>query len=203
MARRSDHTREELKELVCKTAKQIISEHGLQALTTRKVAAQIGYSPGSIYNVYDTLDALISDVNRETISGLLAKFVAIGENDAPTLSLSGLVQAYLEYQSENPNLWAANMQHAARKNIKQPEGYIVELDKLLRTVEELLSRVLPDLDSLEVRRAVRVLWLSLQGLSAESRDAKYLKELGETPASLAEHLVVHYVRGLNSPGNAQ
>lgn len=203
MARRSDHTRDELKALIHKTATRIVSEEGLQALSTRKVAAQIGYSPGSIYNVYDTLDALISDVNRQTLSRLHAKFIAIGKEHFPTLSLTGLVRAYLGFQSENPNLWAANIQHAAKSDFAQPADYLEQLDELLGTVEDLLSRALPELAPLEVKRAVRVLWLSLQGLSATSQDAKFLKELGETPATLAEHLVVHYVRGLNSSETPQ
>ena len=64
MARRTDHSREELEALIVKVSRNIISEQGLSQLSTRKIAAEIGYSPGTIYNVFSDLDAVISKVKH-------------------------------------------------------------------------------------------------------------------------------------------
>ena len=56
MARRSDHSRDELYELALVAARRIIEDGGYRALTARKVADHMGYSPGTLYNVFAGLD---------------------------------------------------------------------------------------------------------------------------------------------------
>ena len=48
MARRSEHSLEQIKEMVLNAAETIIIEDGAQALTVRKVALEIGYTVGNI-----------------------------------------------------------------------------------------------------------------------------------------------------------
>ena len=51
-------------------AGQIVAEAGLRGLTTRKVATALGYSPGSLYMVFDGLDDLIMQTNVVTVTAL-------------------------------------------------------------------------------------------------------------------------------------
>ena len=59
MARRSDHSRDELKALILDCAREIAEEEGLRGLTARRIATEIGYAPGTIYNLFSNLDDLI------------------------------------------------------------------------------------------------------------------------------------------------
>ena len=59
MARRSDHSREELREMALAATEEIIDQQGLAGLTARKVAAGIGYTVGTLYLVFRNLDDLI------------------------------------------------------------------------------------------------------------------------------------------------
>ena len=59
MARRSDHSREELYALILDSARSIVEEDGFSGLTARRVASSIGYAPGTIYNLFSNLDDLI------------------------------------------------------------------------------------------------------------------------------------------------
>ena len=52
MARRSDHSREELREMAITAAEQIVVEQGYEGLSARKVAAAIGYTVGTLYLVF-------------------------------------------------------------------------------------------------------------------------------------------------------
>lgn len=45
MARRSDHSKEELKNLITQTAREIVQKDGFTALTARNLAQTIGYTP--------------------------------------------------------------------------------------------------------------------------------------------------------------
>ena len=72
MARRSDHTREELRRMALDAARAIIESDGLRALSTRRLAKAIGYTPGTLYQLFEDLDDLIIEVNVETLDALHA-----------------------------------------------------------------------------------------------------------------------------------
>ncbi len=50
MARRADHTREELAGLVVGAAEDLARREGLRGVAMRRIATEIGYAPGSIYS---------------------------------------------------------------------------------------------------------------------------------------------------------
>jgi AcrR family transcriptional regulator len=66
MARRSDHSREALEELILSHAHALMAETGLQRFSAREVAKRIGYSVGTLYNVFGSLDRLLLAVNSRT-----------------------------------------------------------------------------------------------------------------------------------------
>ena len=65
MGRRSSHTAEELRELILDASTALISEGGLASLSAREVARRIGYSPGTLYNVFENLDDVGSGEDPE------------------------------------------------------------------------------------------------------------------------------------------
>ncbi len=46
MGRRSEHSRDEIREMAVNAAAEIVEKEGFQALTARKVAGSIGYTVG-------------------------------------------------------------------------------------------------------------------------------------------------------------
>lgn len=73
MGRRNEHTREELREIALQAAEQLVAEHGLAGLSTRKVVGRIGYTVGSLYMVFRNLDDLIAQMNERTLETLQAR----------------------------------------------------------------------------------------------------------------------------------
>ena len=70
MGRRNDHTRKELKEMAIKAGVELIEEGGFQNFSIRKVAARIGYSAGTLYNVFENSDDLVFHINSVTLDDL-------------------------------------------------------------------------------------------------------------------------------------
>lgn len=70
MARRSDHSRDELREMALTAAEQIVLENGYESLSARKVASAIGYTVGTLYLVFENLDDLVLQVNARTLDRL-------------------------------------------------------------------------------------------------------------------------------------
>ena len=73
MARRSEHSREELHEMALAAAEQLVVENGLEGLSARKVAKAIGYTVGTLYLVFENIDVLILQVNERTLDRLYAR----------------------------------------------------------------------------------------------------------------------------------
>ena len=53
MGRRNEHSRDEIKEMAIEAGKKIIVEEGFSNLGARKIARAIGYTVGTLYNVFD------------------------------------------------------------------------------------------------------------------------------------------------------
>ncbi|MEM9289303.1 MAG: TetR/AcrR family transcriptional regulator, partial [Pseudomonadota bacterium] len=71
MARRSDHSREEIAALAIASAKKLISENGIEEASIRKVAGDIGYSPGTLYNVFEDFYEIIIAVAEGVLDEMI------------------------------------------------------------------------------------------------------------------------------------
>ena len=67
MARRSEHSREQLTEMILNAAQQIVINDGFAGLSARKIATDIGYTVGTLYIVFDNLDDIILHINARTL----------------------------------------------------------------------------------------------------------------------------------------
>ena len=94
MARRNDHSREELYQLALGAARDIAEAEGLRGLTARRIAAEIGYSVGTLYNVFVNLDDLIIHLNGSTLDQLY-KALSQGSRSGAVLLALLLVPAGL------------------------------------------------------------------------------------------------------------
>ena len=162
MARRSDHSRDQIKEMAIQAAEEIIITQGPSALSARKVTQAIGYSVGSLYLVFDNLDDLITHVNRRTINGLYAAMSTAAEGRASALNrLKRMGQAYAHYSQENPNRLRLAFEHpypAAKPTAGDHTG-----DHLVGLVVEPLAEV-TGLTGLSLETAAQVLWSSVHGI---------------------------------------
>src|SRR5271169_6477740 len=97
MGRRSDHTRAELRELLVAEACRQLSEVGLARFSARDVAKRIGYSVGTLYNVFGSYDELMLAINARTLSlwltHLRTRLAESGDDDR----IATLVRGYFEF----------------------------------------------------------------------------------------------------------
>ena len=112
MARRSDHSRDEIRQLVLEACMRIIDEQGLEGLSARKIASEIGYTPGTLYLVFENLD----DIVMQALSGRLdavfeAMSTAIGRARTPETRLLRLAQAYIDDVMSHVGPWNAIYAH--------------------------------------------------------------------------------------------
>jgi AcrR family transcriptional regulator len=142
MGRRSDHSREQLEELILAEGHRLMAELGYARFSAREVAKRIGYSIGTIYNVFGSLDALLLAINSRTFT-LWAKWLRDKLAVAGEDRIAALVAGYFDFAARNPHLWMAIYDHRLLAGVEMPEDYRRKRAGLTGIVEAEIARVLP------------------------------------------------------------
>lgn len=174
MARRKDHTREELKNLILAAADTIIAVEGSGGLTARALSAHIGYSPGTIYNVYQDMAALRDDMNFITLGRL-------EENCRAALSKAGpndkhvpiLAYAYLDFARTHSVRWKMIFEQPrhAQDIRKLPDAYVQRLNTMFTMIENALIHDHNHVNE-DARVSARLLWASFHGITTLILDGR-------------------------------
>ena len=142
MGRRSDHTRAELEALILAEGHRLMAEVGYADFSAREVAKRIGYSIGTIYNVYGSHNRLVMAINSRTFT-LWANMVRERLAEASKDRIAVLVESYFAFSAANPNLWMAIYDHRLPSGEVLPEAYRAQRGELTGIVEEEIRGVLP------------------------------------------------------------
>lgn len=196
MARRSDHTREELYELALGAAERIAEAEGLQGLTVRKVAGEIGYSHGTLYNLFADLDDLIVHLNGRTLDLLYDALQEIPVEGEPDAGLLRLAEAYIAFTRRHASRWALLFEHRLPEGRQLPDWHYEKIRRLLKLAETPLAPLFSDGQQRERMHSARVLWSALHGICSLEASRK----LGgnESVESLSRTLITFYIGGLVS-----
>ncbi len=113
MGRRSDHTPEQLRALLVGEGHSLIAQRGFAKFSAREAARCAGYSVGTIYNVFGSLDGYMLAVNSHTFRQWSAWLESAldGVPHDGTARIAALVRAYFSFASENANAWMAIYDH--------------------------------------------------------------------------------------------
>jgi AcrR family transcriptional regulator len=162
MGRRSDHSRTELEGLIVAEGHRLMAETGFAGFSAREVARRIGYSIGTIYNVFDSLDHLIIAINGRTFELWTAyldrRIAGIGGD-----RIQALVEAYFGFARDHPNLWMAIYDHRLPPNMVMPDREMEKRRALTRIVFHEIARRLPDCPESEIEHLARSLIATVHG----------------------------------------
>ncbi len=197
MGRRSEHTPDALRELIIEACEAIISEDGLAGLSAREIAKRVGYSPGTIYNVFDSLDDLILQVEARVLDGLDARLAALTDEGSSDDRVLTLARAYLAFTTERPRLWNLLFEHHLPSTMQVPAWYQNKLDRLLERVENVVRPIVHDHDLVTAKRAARVLWAGVHGITSLATTDKLASVTTEDAEALVDDLVRNYLAGLS------
>ena len=194
MARRSDHTREELYDLALEAAEQILETEGVRNLTVRRIAGEIGYSHGTLYNVFSDLDDLIVHLNGKTLDALYEALSDVPLDGDPEAALVKLSKGYIGFTRRHSNRWNLLFEHHLPKGRELPDWHREKIHRLLSLVETGLASLFPDGKEKERVHSARVLWSALHGVCSLEATSKLVKH--ESVEALSQSLITFYVEGL-------
>lgn len=174
MARRNDHSREELEKLVLDSAYSLLSRKGREALTARNVAAKAGYVPGTIYNLFGSMEGLILHINARTLDSLYIVLSDISPRGKKSVSagLADMAASYRDFVDKNKNAWLLMFDSSLPEERSQMTWYQEKIDRLFLLLEDIIAPAFPGNKARERQIAARVFWSSFHGLC-------YLNEKGQ------------------------
>jgi AcrR family transcriptional regulator len=178
MGRRSDHSRAELRAMIIAEGHRQIAEVGYARFSAREVAKRIGYSIGTIYNVFGTHDALMLAINGVTLDQWRDHLEArlAGATDD---RLRVAVEAYFEFAILHRNAWTAIYDFRLVENADTPEDYAARVADLTQIVVDEIAAVLPPGRADEAAALARSLLACVHGHCFFTLNGTF-KILGET-----------------------
>jgi AcrR family transcriptional regulator len=196
MARRSDHSRDELAAMVVGGARAIVRDEGWRAVSMRGIAARIGYAPGSIYNAVGDIDAVLLRVNAQTLSDLAEHLdAAVAQTRPGADGALAVADAYMRFVTGHARLWAALIERPPPQ--PAPAWYAAPRARLVESVARVIAPAFPD--PAQRRRAVVALWAALQGVATLAVGGN-LAFAGDDldPCIIARAIVRRYLSGSES-----
>ena len=194
MARRSEHSLEEIKAMVLDAAETIVIEEGFSALKARNIAREIGYTVGSIYMVFTNMADLILHINARTLDAIAAQLEQAQDGSAEE-SIETLTLTYLSYARQHFDRWRTVFDYRRLDSAEIPGWYQEKIDSVFAPVEARFAQLTPELTDADRRRAARALWCGVHGICVLSLTEPQTKaDIKEIEATIVL-LVRNFMRG--------
>jgi len=194
MARRNDHTREELVELTLQKVKEFLADQPHHNLSLRKIATQIGYVPSTLVNIFGNYNLLLLQVVAQTVDELrIEASTALENSNSTEEALYNLAYCYHDFAQQNPYRWQLIFQHTMNgENL--PDWQSERIDNMTSMLEKLIAILSPTKSEYEIVEASRVLWAGVHGITVLSVDDKFFTSSPIDGKALIKNLLSNYLQ---------
>lgn len=200
MARRKDHTRDELRELILAKAWDVVGQEGSAALTARRIATEIGYTAGTLYNVFPAIDDLTLAMNGRTLDLMheaLQQPVCHNPQKSIEQNLKAMASVYVDFAAQYRPYWMMLFLSNLSPDRYETDWYHEKTIRIFMPLESLLKNAFPKSSPKFIERHARILWSSVHGIC-------FLNQTGKFPnAKQSQHLkdiiyvfIETYIKGL-------
>jgi len=204
--RRQRH-RASLRREILDAASRLFVEEGFERVTMRRIAAQIEYSPTTIYLYFKDKNELLSAVCEETFSQLAARLERLQKTSGTPLGyLREGLRAYVDFGLANPNQYTVTFLRPTPGD-RGGDGVAGGFEASIggRAFDLLRQGVGACVESGDIRTAdidmtAQALWAGVHGLTA-----MLATEAGPSSANrtaLVEHTIDTLIAGLRTPAPA-
>jgi len=199
MARRNDHSREQLQDMALLASESIISRDGMAGLSTRKVASEIGYSAGTLYQVFKNFDDLILQLNSRTLSRLQSQLKQAKQQSSIATVIS-YGHTYLKFAQQQPELWHLLFEHRAANPDHKPEHLLTNIDSLFDLVKQELLGLKPLATDTDVTVAAHSLWCGVHGIAVLMLKNKLFNNSQHSAQHALDCLLNNFIQGWINQG---
>lgn len=193
MGRRAEHSLDELRSFCIQAAYDIIEKRGLNGLSARAIALDIGYSPGTIYNAFASLDDLVLNVEARLLRELDQHLESAAEGASGESAVVRLARAFVDFAGSRRNLWnLLTTNRSASTSI--PDWYSERLAAPQARIAGALSSLQKSCSDSDVKRHSCTISTILFGVAALSTSDRMAHLAGGRQApDIAENLARSYL----------
>lgn len=159
---RRERERAEREQLIVSAARELAEKEGWDAVTTRRLAAEIEYSQPVLYSHFAGMGALMAAVAMEGFAEIAEALRAVRTPEAsPSERLADVASAYLDFGARHPALYDAMFSRAVQLEFAQestPAPMREGFGALREAVRPLAA------DAAELDALTEVFWSCLHGL---------------------------------------
>jgi AcrR family transcriptional regulator len=208
-ADRRQRQKESLRASILDAARELFVEHGYDAVTMRKIAEKIEYSPTAIYQYFTDKESLVQELCANDFLSLASAFGRLSAIADPIERLRQMGEQYILFAQSNPNqyrfmfmvphphdTWHPEERQSDRGNPNR-DAYTFLKWSCAQAIEQ--GRVRPDMSDPDV--AAQLVWGAMHGIIAlqiAMRSDQWVEwqPLEDLGASMIETLL----RGITLPG---
>jgi AcrR family transcriptional regulator len=174
-------------------AKQRIQNAGLASLNARFVAKAVGCSVGTLYNIFKNIDFLIFEVNLNTLASLEDKLdQAAKQSPNPTQAIQAIAQTYIQFSTDEQNLWLTLFEHRFPNPLDTPEDYYKQRHFLFRILEQQFALLHPQSSAHDIAIEARSFWAGVHGICTLHTSDK-LDDDGQTIQDITNMLITKFI----------
>lgn len=193
MGRRPADNTGDLRKLILKASTELIEANGLSGLSAREIARRVGYSPGTIYNVFENLDDLVLTIEGQVLDRLEERLRTVAPQGAAADHVMNLAAEYLQFAQDNPKLWNLLSGHQLPAGKSVPDWYQQKLQEIRAVIEEALRPVLQQRSDLP--NQVSAFWAGIHGITALATSDKLPIAPADRAPAQVKGLVSSFLRG--------
>jgi AcrR family transcriptional regulator len=191
---RRERDRAARRQLIVITARRIAEAEGWDAVTTRRLSAEIEYSQPVLYKHFSNMDAIAQSVAVEGFRELAESlYNARGGAAEPEDALRRIAHAYIDFALANPAVYDAMFTRATTLHFAASDTP----PELSAAFAELRDAVTAVADAADADTATETLWAALHGLATLGRSGRLR---GGHVSERVNLLVAQFVAA-TTPGN--
>ncbi|MCP9949481.1 TetR/AcrR family transcriptional regulator [Actinomadura madurae] len=170
---RRERERAERERLIISAARELAQTEGWDAVTTRRLAAEIEYSQPVLYSHFKGKDAIMAAVAVEGFAELAAALRAARTSSSePARILAGVARAYADFAERRPALYDAMFTLAVDLPFASPEAPAA----LQAGFGEIREAVRPFAGEDDLEALTETFWSGLHGLLTLMRNGRLRRE---------------------------
>jgi AcrR family transcriptional regulator len=199
MGRRAQHTPDELRRMILDATRRIVETNGAAELSAREIAREIGYAPGTLYNLFKNLDEILLRVEAEVLDELDQSLSAAIDGRKVVEAVRAFATTYADFAYEHTRLWHLLQSHQPHALPESPDWFLERLYAPASRLEPLLARISGVEDVETTTRTARTLWSAVHGIVNVATTQKFGALPRPSTVAMVEDLVQRYLIGL-TPG---
>jgi len=180
--------------MILHATEKLLDQHGMQALSTRKISAKIGYTVGTLYLFFKNLDELVLHVNARTLEEIYHALSVVTEDGIdPRTNMIAMGHAYVHFAMDYPQRWRLVFEYSLGEGTPVPDWFQEKINQVFDLVEKNLVNLIGEVEN--KRLLTQALWSGVHGVCALAVSGKIDVTGIESVQQLTDNLISRFLDG--------